>query len=108
MSVSSQIQSSVILSQLQPKMNDRDDTFDENQQMQVQAKTRRQLRPSVGLSANARPTSFDDYLSSTSVRSHLNDADLADTRKAVGSDVALSIYETMKTLGLLAALLSSW
>jgi len=55
-------------------------------------------RPSDALSHNSRSTSFDSSI--------LNEDETI--RKAVASDVAMSINETMKTLGLLAALLSSW
>lgn len=65
-------------------------------------------RPSVALSHNSGSTSFDSFRGGRDhqTRSILNEDETI--RKAVASDVAMSINETMKTLGLLAALLSSW
>jgi hypothetical protein len=64
-------------------------------------------RPSVALSHTSRPASFDSIQGGHDhqTRSILNEDETI--RKAVASDVAMSINETMKTIGLLAALLSS-
>ena len=68
------------------------------------------LRPSllvVGLSHNSQPTTRPTVgLSHNSPE--LCQVELHEMRKAVAADVAVSISETMKTVGLLAALLSSW
>ena len=89
--------------------NTEPDTFENNQTRCNGEQRTRVLRPSVGLSHNSRPTSFDSFRGGGhSTRSYLNEDETIKAKKAIATDVAISINETMKTLGLLAALLSSW
>ena len=66
------------------------------------------FRPSACISAYSNSVITKDSFIGDSRRSILNDVELNNVRKAVANDVAYSINENMKTLGLLGALLSSW
>eukprot|EP00956_Cyclotella_meneghiniana_P029664 scaffold72590_cov68-Cyclotella_meneghiniana.AAC.1 len=93
------------------------DDFEENRTNQsvnrereesVKERTKR-FRPSACISAYTNSTINNKSFIADSKRSILNDdEELNNVRKAVANDVAYSINENMKTLGLLGALLSSW